>query len=281
MLIELRQRLTMRLNDTLLFGKFKGLRIINVFQGTNNIDQDILSHYVRVMLNINSMQGLEETFGAPFSQLIDEFEVTNNKIKVVYGGKSDRKIRIGNLENNLQEYLTMGQTAVGRIFFRSWNLNQPFSLEDVNALREKKSIIGAAPDYICWGIANENFKKFYIEPEDLEAMEGLEIYIFCGINVTHLGNDLYEYAPNIQTKTYTFSKEIKAMNEAKAMGAKSKNIMSGNNSKIDLQTSNQDDLIGADWQYDRNNPAHNPSENPWIEIFGPGDEAETAYWNTD
>jgi hypothetical protein len=29
------------------------------------------------------------------------------------------------------------------------------------------------------------------------------------------------------------------------------------------------------------NPAHDPSENPWIDVFGPGDEAETAYWNTD
>lgn len=271
----------MRSNDVFINGKFKGLRIIDVFQGTNNIDQDILSHYVRVMLNINSMQGLEETFEAPFSQLIDEFEVTNNKIKVVYGGKSDRKIRIRNLEDNLQEYLTMGQTAVGRMDFRRWNLNQPFSLQDVNAKQEKKSVIGAAPDYICWGIAKQDYETFYIEPEDLEAMEGLEIYIFCGVNVIHLGDDLYEYTPDIQTETFTFSKEIKAMNEAKAMSAKSKNVVVRYNSKIHQQTWNQDDLVGADWQYDRNNPAHNPSENPWIDIFGPGDEAETAYWNTD
>ncbi|MEQ5789759.1 hypothetical protein J4E06_01770 [Muricauda sp. NFXS6] len=42
------------------------------------------------------------------------------------------------------------------------------------------------------------------------------------------------------------------------------------------------DLAMADWDYDgRNNPAHNTSENPWIDLFGPGDEAEVAFWNTD
>ena len=42
-----------------------------------------------------------------------------------------------------------------------------------------------------------------------------------------------------------------------------------------------DELESADWKYDYSNPAHNPSENPWIDAFGPGDEAESAYWNTD
>ncbi|WP_165806010.1 exodeoxyribonuclease X C-terminal domain-containing protein [Marixanthomonas spongiae] len=41
------------------------------------------------------------------------------------------------------------------------------------------------------------------------------------------------------------------------------------------------DMKSADWDYDYNNPAHDQSENPWIEVFGPGDEAETAYWNTN
>lgn len=35
-----------------------------------------------------------------------------------------------------------------------------------------------------------------------------------------------------------------------------------------------DDYYSGDIRYDR-------SENPWIDVFGPGEEAETAYWNTD
>ena len=40
-------------------------------------------------------------------------------------------------------------------------------------------------------------------------------------------------------------------------------------------------MENADWDYDPMNEAHNQYENPWIEVFGPGEEAETAYWNCD
>lgn len=29
------------------------------------------------------------------------------------------------------------------------------------------------------------------------------------------------------------------------------------------------------------NPAHDPSENPWIDVLGDNDEAYDAYWNTE
>lgn len=43
----------------------------------------------------------------------------------------------------------------------------------------------------------------------------------------------------------------------------------------------EESLENAEWNYDRFNPAHNPKENPLIDVFGPGEEAETAFWNTD
>lgn len=42
-----------------------------------------------------------------------------------------------------------------------------------------------------------------------------------------------------------------------------------------------EELENGDWDYDPMNPAHSRSENPWIDVFGPGDEAEAAFWNTD
>lgn len=33
--------------------------------------------------------------------------------------------------------------------------------------------------------------------------------------------------------------------------------------------------------YRSGDPRHDRNENPWIDVFGEGDEAETAYWNTD
>ena len=42
-----------------------------------------------------------------------------------------------------------------------------------------------------------------------------------------------------------------------------------------------EELMAADWDYDPDNLAHDPSETPWIDVFGPGEEAEAAYWNTE
>lgn len=33
--------------------------------------------------------------------------------------------------------------------------------------------------------------------------------------------------------------------------------------------------------YNYGDPRYDSNENPWIDVFGEGDEAETAYWNTD
>ncbi len=50
----------------------------------------------------------------------------------------------------------------------------------------------------------------------------------------------------------------------------------------DYHNNYSDDKVEmGDCDYDPMKPAHDPNENPWIEVFGPGDEAETAYWNTD
>lgn len=36
-----------------------------------------------------------------------------------------------------------------------------------------------------------------------------------------------------------------------------------------------------DDNYNAGNLRYDRNENPWIDVFGPGDEAEAAYWNTD
>lgn len=43
----------------------------------------------------------------------------------------------------------------------------------------------------------------------------------------------------------------------------------------------EEDYAEAGWDIDDLNPAHDPSQNPWIDVSGPGEEAEMAYWNHD
>jgi hypothetical protein len=53
----------------------------------------------------------------------------------------------------------------------------------------------------------------------------------------------------------------------------------------DLEYEPEPDLYSGDIDYDRpafaiGDPRFDASENPWIDVFGEGEEAETAYWNT-
>ena len=54
-------------------------------------------------------------------------------------------------------------------------------------------------------------------------------------------------------------------------------------SESDRKHWSTEELQQGDWfhGYDEFNEAHAPSWNPWIEEFGPGEEAETAYWKTN
>jgi hypothetical protein len=71
------------------------------------------------------------------------------------------------------------------------------------------------------------------------------------------------------------------MTESREIRDETKNLPEDLGIYDDKRIYDHEDLILAAWDYNRYNPAHDPNENPWIDVFGPGDEAETAYWNTD
>jgi hypothetical protein len=153
-----------------------------------------------------------------------------------------------------------------------------YSIIDFNKENEVKWPIGADPRYLVWCI--DNIENFFINPNDLELMEKLKITILKGVNVIYKGDSLYEYSLSTLSKTFSFTDDIKRKNLLKYDSIFTKNnYKSRENNWEDDWT--QEDLESADWDYNYNNPAHNPSQNPWIDVFGPGDEAETAYWNTD
>lgn len=43
----------------------------------------------------------------------------------------------------------------------------------------------------------------------------------------------------------------------------------------------REDYSSYDEPIQKGDPRYDRNENPWIDVFGPGEEAETAYWNTD
>ncbi len=203
----------MRLNDRFTFGKFEGIRLIDVFRGTLNIDRTILKEYIDYMFQSDDRRVYEEILGEPWFQVMDEVEVTENEIKITgiyvepWNNKLGKRVKMGNIEELLEDYLSQGSTAKGRF------VDGFTSLEDVNKQMDDKYVIGAAPDYIVWCV--ENVDGFFIDPDDLDAMEKFKIAEFKGFHVLYQGEEVFEYAPKMKLKTYTFSDKVKLKNREK------------------------------------------------------------------
>lgn len=271
----------MRLNDQFTFGKFEGIRLIDVYQGTPNIDRAILKEYIDYMFQSDDRWSYEAIVGEPWFQVMDEVEVTENEIKIKglyaepWSFSSEKRLKIGNIEVLLEDYLSRGNNIKGGLF------GGFTSLEHLNKQMDEKYVIGAAPHYIVWCIMNVD--GFYIDPEDLDAMEKFKIAEFKGFHVLYKGEQVFEYAPKIELKKYSFSDEVKLKNKDKWEEAESMSEEPEDDDNEDFSGPywDHEELISADWDYDPNNQAHDPTENPWIDVFGPGEEAEVAYWNTE
>lgn len=276
----------MKLNDIFLFGQYKGLSLQDVYQGTLNIDRTFVKQYVEHMLLSDSQF---EFFCNHFCHkncalyhIIDYFEITKTTIKVFWinsepwNSLSNDRIEIGNIEEFFEKYLSIG---IIHGHFLGFGFD---SAIDINKENVEKCTIGADPSYIVWCI-NE-LDHFFVDPNDLELMEKFKVTYLNGINVTYKGDSLYEYSPSTTRGNFSFTDEIKQKNLLKyekiffKNNCKSKDNNQDDDWDEDLT---QEELENADWDYNPNNPAHDPSQNPWIDVFGPGDEAETAYWNTD
>jgi hypothetical protein len=268
----------MKLNDTFHFGKFKGLKLIEVYQGALNIDKSLIKKYVEHMFTSDARWAFEGLIGKPIFQVIDSFEVSDSEIRVIgmfaepWNSNSDERVKLGNIEDLLQRYLSIGNEKIGRI------IGGFDSLDVINKQNEVRKPVGANPSYLTWCI--ENVNNFFIDTEDLEFLENLKIILFKGINVVYKGKEVFEYAPIIEITNYHFTNQLKETNAQKIESIRK----SGNFDEVGINydpNCSQRYLESADWDYDLNNSAHDPSENPWIDILGAGEEAEVAFWNTD
>ena len=118
-----------------------------------------------------------------------------------------------------------------------------------------REVLDFDPSYIDW--CSIHLDHFCICDEDIDYINS----IFPGFPISEEGR--------------------KKLNQKYEIWEKEQNEIGYENNSSSHRTYDEDELMGANWDYDPYNPAHDPSENPWIDVFGPGDEAEEAYWNTD
>lgn len=138
-----------------------------------------------------------------------------------------------------------------------YTLDTEFTFGKFNG-RKVREVLELQPSYIEWCLLN--LDHFYISEETIETIKQIK----PNFNITEQANqkriEKYQLWEQKQTDEDNYE----------------------NDYENDFHRHwNEDDLEMGDWDYNPMNPAHDPSENPWIDVFGPGDEAETAYWNTD
>jgi len=177
---------------------------------------------------------------------------------------------------------------------------------------ENSILINSDVQYVAWAILNVDvfaIPSFYLEKD-------LSLKTLKTFKINRLNPFVFEHTPIIETVKCAFAKELIKLNQDKF--EKINNVVydlksnkytynlsekemrerfgyflyedyeeEGNiDSEYDDEDYNhrqwsEDELEMGDWNYDPWNPAHDPDENPWIDVFGAGEEAEDAYWNTD
>ncbi|MFD3000106.1 hypothetical protein ACFS7Z_07025 [Pontibacter toksunensis] len=208
----------MNINDRFEFGKYKGLRLIDVYQGTLNIDRCLLREYVNHLLNTKARHHYERAINCLKLEFTDEFIVTESEIKAyIYieseatRGTDDPELICVpisyNLEDDLQSYLTIGNIRLGT------EIGGFHSLIEFNKTKGNEHIIGGDPQYISWCI--HNVGSFCIPAEELALLEESKVAAFKGFTVIRKGEGIFEYAPCINREAYQFQEKVKEINREK------------------------------------------------------------------
>lgn len=113
-----------------------------------------------------------------------------------------------------------------------------------------EQVLHISPDYILWCI--RNIEHFKLNPSLLLHAE------IAGFAPTEADKRLNALKPSYPVEVpYEDDKELPELED-------------------DYREREPVDYEDDDWEED-----YSSAENSWVDVFGPGEEAETAYWNTD
>jgi hypothetical protein len=117
--------------------------------------------------------------------------------------------------------------------------------------------------YIEWCVLK--VEKFYIDSLTIEAIRQSRPHFMKGPLVTQKQHE----------KAIILEKEIEDDKNEAGFGCDFESQIKEYHRNWDVMES-----ASGDWDFDPMNPAHISKENPWLDVFGPGDESEAAYWST-
>lgn len=197
----------MKINDKLTFGKYCGLTILEVFQGPSEIDKDLIEQYLS-----RQIEGVDpRSYGQKLIHQIFSFEISDTLIRATPLFDTD---------------LSKDFTKIFSSIFKSDSVKFDRSLGEFTPFQDfigwkrndmgEKQILTACgnPDYIDWCI--KKVKGFYIDPQELVALEDYLVFRYRGIDVKHQIDDIYTYVAENEFSEYSFPISTIQINQSKA-----------------------------------------------------------------
>jgi hypothetical protein len=174
------------------FGKYKGLTIQQIYQGTLQINKFLLRDYLSHILNSNNFNNWALFEGI---QLIDSFYLTDHYIltkgeihnPVLPLSQSNRAI-LGNIEEKLSNYINQ--------YFQANFLGILTDITKFNASNDFPNQIGGDPDYLKW--CEKNINTFCLSENCKQQLSKLSYVKLEGVKIMFIGNEKYDYAPTFK-----------------------------------------------------------------------------------
>jgi len=224
----------MIIDDTLDFGKYNGLTVREVYQGSNEINKELLKSYLK--------QRIEKPDANNDCSVLVEFanfEISATLLRIT-PVSDDLK---GNWTSTIEGFFKDVYEPTTKWVF------EIESLDDVNKQfskdKEKVAVTNGNPSYIEWCI--KNVDDFYLTPDTLSQLSEMNYFRFIGIEVLLKVDDIYEYKPKFVIKKHVFSEDMIRLNNEKYEASISENYVEDDDcyNNDDWDYSDDDDYCGG------------------------------------
>lgn len=193
----------MDINRVLIFGRYKGLTIKEVFSGNKDIDRDLLSAYLIWRVEKADYENLDNEI----TSNLFNFKINRTTIEL-FPTLPEFNV---DASKSLENYFVSGDSLSAKMV----NLSLDAFCYDVYLKpNDTKLVIGGVPGYIVWCI--KSIKDFFIDTDQIEQLAADGVNRFVGINVRLTGDNTYEYSPKIIHEPYKFSELVIKENNKKA-----------------------------------------------------------------
>lgn len=192
----------MEIDERFGFGKYKGLTLREIYQGSEQVSQSFIKNYVF------------ERIANPIIEFIVPgcmtFEVSNTLLRV-YCTLPDVRIEDEDLTKELEMFFADADSAIDHL---SGNL----SIDNFNVNLSKSECTvpeatGGRPEYVQWCI--RTLDSFYIDEITINDLQSLPIYRLKGVKINRKIENIYEYSPKIEVEYRKFSERIITKNREK------------------------------------------------------------------